>query len=88
MYSALHKGLNYVVAPVVLHIQDILTVVEKTVKLLPVEMAEEARQETVRILRDSYGLRDNLAVTERRALRVLTQSSWHTRAMPQWYLTL
>jgi hypothetical protein len=33
--------------------EDILTGVEKAIKSLPVEKAEEARQETVRIIKNS-----------------------------------
>ena len=46
VYSALLKRLKYAVAPTVLHIEDILTWVEKAIKSLPVEAAEIARQET------------------------------------------
>ena len=53
VYSALWKGLNYAVAPTVFSIKDILTGVEKAIKSLPAETAEEARQEIVRIIRDS-----------------------------------
>lgn len=60
MYSALCKCLNYGVAPAVLPIEDILSGVQKAVKSLPVYVSEEARQETVRILRDFSGPRVNL----------------------------
>lgn len=43
VYSALRKGLNYAVILVVRPIEDILTRVEMALKLLPAEMAEEAR---------------------------------------------
>jgi hypothetical protein len=46
VYSALLKRLKYAAAPTVLHIEDILTWVEKAIKSLPVEAAEIARQET------------------------------------------
>ena len=46
LYSVLWTGLNYAVAPTVLPIQDILSGVEKAMKTLPADMAEEARQET------------------------------------------
>jgi hypothetical protein len=46
--------------------------VKKAVKLLPVVMAEEARLKTVRILRESSKLKDNLTGTERRELSDLT----------------
>jgi hypothetical protein len=48
--SLLQKGLNYAVTPRTIPIEDILAGVKKTVQSLPVEMAEEARQETVRII--------------------------------------
>ena len=69
VYSALRKGLNYAVAPTVLPIEDILTGAEMAIKTLPAEMAEEARQETVRIIRDSSRPRDNLTGAEKKALR-------------------
>jgi hypothetical protein len=71
VYSALRKGLNYAVAPTVLPIEDIVTRVEKAIRTLPAETAEEARQEAVRILRDSSKPRDNLTGAERKALTAL-----------------
>jgi len=53
VYSLLQKGLNYAVAPCSTPIEDILAGVEKAVLSLSVEMAEEARQETVRITKSS-----------------------------------
>jgi hypothetical protein len=44
VYSALQKGLNYTVDPAILPKEDILTGVERAVKSLSVEIAEEARQ--------------------------------------------
>jgi hypothetical protein len=49
----LQKGLNYAVTTCTTPIEDILAGVEKAGKSLPVEMAEEARQETVRIIKSS-----------------------------------
>ena len=44
-------------------IEDILTGVEKAIQSLPAEEAEEARQETVRILKNTKRPRDNLNKT-------------------------
>jgi hypothetical protein len=66
-YSLLQKGLNYAVTsrnkPI-----DILAVVEKAVQSLPVEMAEEARKETIGIIKSSSKHTDNLTRAEREAL--------------------
>jgi hypothetical protein len=62
--------MNYAVVPAVRPIEYILTRVEKAVKLLPAQMAEEARQEAVRIM-DSSRPRDNWTGAERKALRAL-----------------
>ena len=43
--SSLQKGPNYAVTPRTVPIEDILAGVEKAVQSLPVDMAEEARQE-------------------------------------------
>jgi hypothetical protein len=43
VYLALRKGLNYAVVPAVRSIENILTRVEKALKFLPAEMAEEVR---------------------------------------------
>ena len=53
VYSLLQKGLNFAVMPRSTPIEDILASVEKAVLTLPMEMAEEARQETVRIIKNS-----------------------------------
>jgi hypothetical protein len=74
-YSALSKGLNYAVSPAGLPIEDFLTGVERTIRSLPVEAAEEVRQETVRILKVSNKPRDNLSGVERKALRSLRTNS-------------
>ena len=68
VYSLLQKGLNFVVTPRSTPIEDILASVEKTALSMPVEKAEEARQKTVRIIKNSSGPRDNLR-TERAALK-------------------
>jgi len=44
--SQLQKGLNFAVTPQSTPIEDILTGVEKAMSSLPIEKAEEARQET------------------------------------------
>jgi hypothetical protein len=64
-YPALGKGLNYAVAPAALPIEDFLRGVEKAVRALPEEAAEEVRQETVRILKASRKGKDNLLGAER-----------------------
>jgi len=69
--SLLHKGLNFAVMPQSTPIEDILTSVEKAILSLSVEKAEEARQEIVRILKNSSRPRDNLKRTERAALKTL-----------------
>ena len=53
LHSLLQKGLNYAVTPKATPIEDILTGVEKANQSLPAEEAEEARQETVRILKNT-----------------------------------
>jgi hypothetical protein len=63
-YSALSKGLNYAVSPAALLIEDFLTGVERAIRSLPVEVAEQVRQETVRILKVSNKPRDNLSRAE------------------------
>jgi len=63
--SVLQKGLNYAVTPCTVPIEDILAGVEKVVQSLPVEMAEEARQETVRIIKSSSRPKDNITRAER-----------------------
>jgi hypothetical protein len=45
-YSALSKGLNYAVSLAALPIEDFLTGMEGAISSLPVEAAEEVRQET------------------------------------------
>jgi len=75
VYSLLQKGLNYAVTPFSTPIEDILAGVEKAELSLPVEMAEEARQETVRIIKSSSRPRDNLRKTERAALTTLKDNT-------------
>ena len=62
-------GLNFAVTPCTIPIEDILARVERAVQSLPVEMAEEARQETVIIIKSSSRPRDNLTRAETEALR-------------------
>jgi hypothetical protein len=69
--SALSKGLNYAVAPGCISAKDYLCGVEKTIGTLPEEIAEEIRQEPVRILKGSFQPKDNLTGAEWRALRSL-----------------
>ena len=73
--SLLQKGLNYAVTPRTIPIEDILAGVEKAVQSLPVEMAEEARQETVRIIKSSSRPKDNITKAERAALRTLKNNT-------------
>ena len=63
--------MNYAVTPRSIPVEDILAAVEKAVQSLPVETAEEARQETMRIIKNSSRPRDNLTRTERAALKSL-----------------
>jgi len=73
--SLLQKGLNYAVTPCTIPIEDILAGVEKAVQSLPVEMVEEARQETVRIIKSSSRPRNNITRAEREALRTLRNNT-------------
>jgi len=75
LHSLLQKGLNYAVTPRNVPIEDLLAGVEKAVQSLPVESAEEARQETVRIIKSASKPRDNLTRTERATLRNLKNNS-------------
>jgi hypothetical protein len=65
------KGLNYAISPTTLPTEEIITGIEKVVHLLPVETAEEMRQETVRITKSSKRPKDNLTRAERSALRLV-----------------
>jgi hypothetical protein len=73
--SLLQKGLNYAVTPRTIPIEDILAGIEKTVQSLPVEMAEEARQETVRIIKNSSRPRSNITTAESKALETLKNNT-------------
>jgi hypothetical protein len=73
--SLVQKGLNYAVTPRTIPTEDILAGVEKAVQLLPVEMAEEASQETVRIIKSSSRPRNNITRAEREALRNLKNNT-------------
>jgi hypothetical protein len=55
--------------------------VVKAVLTLPVEKAEEARQETVRIIKTASRTRDNLTMTKRAALKTLKNST-HLTILP------
>jgi hypothetical protein len=59
------------VTPRTTPIEDILAAVEKAAQSLPVEMAEEAKQENVRIMKSSSKPTDNLTRAETEALRNL-----------------
>jgi hypothetical protein len=59
------------VAPAFVPVKDILYGMEKATGALPEATAEEIRQETVRILKGTRTLKDNLTDAERRALRAL-----------------
>ena len=61
--------------PRTIPIEDILAGVEKAVQYLPVEMAEEARQETVRIIKSSSRPRNKITKAERETLRTLKNNT-------------
>jgi hypothetical protein len=63
------------VTPHTIPIEDILAGVEKAVQSLSVEGVEEARQETVRIIKSSSRPRDNLTRAEREAPRTLKKNT-------------
>jgi hypothetical protein len=71
-YSLPQKGLA--VTPRTTPIEDVLPGVKKAVQSLPVEVAEEARDENVRIIKSSFKTRDNLTRAEREALRNLKKT--------------
>jgi hypothetical protein len=75
MPSLLQKGVNYAVTPCTTPTEDILAGVEKAVQSLLVEMAEETRQETVRIIKSSSRPRENITRAEREALRTLKNNT-------------
>jgi hypothetical protein len=69
------RGLHCAVTPRNTPIEDILAAAEKAVQFLPVEMMEEARQETVRIKKSSYKSTDNLTRAEQEALQNLKKNT-------------
>jgi hypothetical protein len=73
--SLLQKDLDYAVTPRNITTEGILGGVEKAVQSLPVEMTEEVRQGTVRIIRSASKPRDNLSRTERVALITLKNNT-------------
>jgi hypothetical protein len=75
VYSLLQKGLIYAVIPRTIPIEDILAGIEKAVQSLPFEMAEEARQETVRIIKSSSRPRSNITTAESKLLRTLKNNT-------------
>jgi hypothetical protein len=74
VYSALQKGLNYTLAPTSLAHRGHADW-DGEGYLLPAEMAEDVRQETVRIIRDCSRPKDNLTGAERKALRALRKNT-------------
>ena len=68
-------SLHYAVTPRTIPIEDILAGVEKALQSLPVEMAEEARQETVRIIKSSSRPRNNITRAEKETLRTLKDNT-------------
>jgi hypothetical protein len=89
----LQKGLNYSVIPRTIPIEGILAGIEKAVLSLPFEMAEEARQETVRIIKSSSKPRSNITTAESKLLRTLKNNTDLTilpadKAMLQLFSTL
>jgi hypothetical protein len=71
----LQKCLNFAVTPRRPPIEDLLSGVEKAIRSLPSEMAEEARQESVRIIKRANKPTDNLTGTERTALLSLKKNT-------------
>jgi DNA-binding PucR family transcriptional regulator len=78
---SLQKGLNHAVAPRATPLEEILVGIEKAVRSLPVEKAEEARQESVRIIKTTTRNKDNLTKNERMALRTLKDNT-HLTILP------
>ena len=72
--SLLQKDLNYAGTPRTIPIEDILAGVEKAVQS-PAEMEEEARQETVIIVKRSSRPKENITRAERAALRTLKNNT-------------
>jgi hypothetical protein len=70
-FSLLQKGLNYAVAPRAPSIEEMLASIEKAVRALPVEQAEEARHELVRIIKTTATTKNNLTKNEMTALKSL-----------------
>jgi hypothetical protein len=75
LLSLLQKGLNFAISPGAIPIEDTLASVEKTLHELPVEIAEEIRQETGRIIKNSARPADNLTKSERSALKTLKSNT-------------
>ena len=73
--SLLQKGLNYAVAPRAPPIEEILAGIEKAVRFLPVEQAEEARHESVRIIKTTTKTKNNLTKNEMTALKKLKDNT-------------
>jgi hypothetical protein len=71
---ALSKGLNYIVTPTILLVEDILCGVEKGIAALPEETAKKVQQETVRNLKGLCKPKDNLTRAVKRALWALNDS--------------
>jgi hypothetical protein len=64
-YSILSKGLNYAVVPRFITVKDIFCGVENAIRILPEDNAEEIRQETIRILKDSRQPKINLTILKK-----------------------
>ena len=79
--SLLQKGLNYAVTPRATPVEDILVGIEKAIQSLPVDKAEEARQEAVRIIKTTTRNKDNLTKKERMALKGLGKNN-HLTILP------
>ena len=62
-------------------IEEILVGIEKAVRSLPVEQAEEARHESVRIIKTSTRPKNNLTKNERTALTALKDNT-HLTILP------
>jgi len=75
LISLLQKGLNYAITPRNIPIEEVITGVERAVHALPVESAEEARKDTIRIIKSASQPKDDLTKSERAALRNLKNKS-------------
>jgi hypothetical protein len=74
-FSLLQKGLNNPVDSRAQTIEEILASIENVVRSLPVEQAEEARHESVRIIKTSTKTNNNLTKNKRTALKTLKDNT-------------